>query len=356
LANGNTYLPAEYASFSQLENNSPWAVDVLGQTIAISANITSSQTQLYTGSVLVGNNGNNGFTRLLLSLDPAITFNGAIDDTINGRHSLVLRAISTDPSEVPSIQVGNVGQTTPLAGFDLLTGQQAPESLVTHISMDRTTFVGDVLLNGSVKTMGNQTYVGRSIRFDDTGSPIVLDTDAGTIEILPGLNSSNDPNVPAQTVEVQGLNAVRFALGVNAPGLGQNLQAYAQEQGLSLTVARRLPPAVPAIRQDTGQTLINPGPLIQTATRQSPFTQQPPSSLTDVFKRSFDQNQRQALDVEEWLDTSGLMAVSGQVAVGDLEDAPLKPSETNDSTSSPGCSESTASAQLDEQCQTNTQN
>jgi len=379
LANGNTYLPAEYASFSQLENNSPWAVDVLGQTIAISANITSSQTQLYTGSVLVGNNGNNGFTRLLLSLDPAITFNGAIDDTINGRHSLVLRAISTDPSEVPSIQVGNVGQTTPLAGFDLLTGQQAPESLVTHISMDRTTFVGDVLLNGSVKTMGNQTYVGRSIRFDDTGSPIVLDTDAGTIEILPGLNSSNDPNVPAQTVEVQGLNAVRFALGVNAPGLGQNLQAYAQEQGLSLSVARRLPPAVPAIRQDTGQTLINPGPLIQTATRQSPrqdtgqtlinpgsliqtatrqspFTQQPPSSLTDVFKRSFEQNQRQALDVEEWLDTSGLMAVSGQVAVGDLEDAPLKPSETNDSTSSPGCSESTASAQLDEQCQTNTQN
>jgi hypothetical protein len=348
----------------------------LGQTIAINANITSSQTQLYTGSVLVGNNGNNGFTRLLLSLDPAITFNGSIDDTINGRHSLILRAISTDPSEVPSIQVGNVGQTTPLAGFDLLTGQQAPNSLVTQISMDRTTFVGDVLLNGSVKTMGNQTYVGRTIRFDDTGSPIVLDTDAGTIEILPGLNRSNDPNLPAQAVEVQGLNAVRFALGVNAPGLGQNLQVYAQEKGMSLSVARRLPPAVPAIRQDTGQTLIirqdagqtliirrdtgqtliNPGSLIQTATRQSPFTQQPPSSMTDVFKRSLEQNQRQALDVEEWLDTTGLMAASGQVAVGELEDAPLTSSGTNDSTLSLDCSESTASAELDEQCQTDIQN
>ena len=258
-----------------------------------------------------------------------------------------MRAISTDPSEVPSIQVGNVGQTTPLAGFDLLTGQQAPNSLVTQISMDRTTFVGDVLLNGSVNTMGNQTYVGRTIRFDDTSSPIVLDTDTGTIEILPGLNRSNDPNLPAQAVEVQGLNAVRFALGVNAPGLGQNLQAYAQEKGMSLSVARRLPPPVPLSR------------FISNAQPNPPVTApivRIESPLTGVLKRSLEQRQRQTLDVEEWLDTTGLMAASGQVAVGELEDAPLTSSGTNDSTLSLDCSESTASAELDEQCQTDIQN
>jgi autotransporter-associated beta strand protein len=344
LAAANSFQPADYASFSQRENNSPWAVDVLGQTIAINANITSSQTQLYTGSVLVGNNGNNGFSRLLLSLDPAITFNGSIDDTINGRHSLILRAISTDPSEVPSIQVENVGQTTPLAGFDLLTGQQAPNSLVTQISMDRTTFAGDVLLGGSVRTVGDQTYVGRSIRFDDTGAPIVLDTDAGTIEILPGLTPSNDPNTAAQSVEVQGLGGVRFALGVNALGLGQNLRNYANERGLNLSVTRRLPP--PPLRP----VQVNvPAPLTQTGGVNG-------SALAALLKRSIEPRQQVTADVEEWMDATGLTSTSGQVAVGQLQAAQRPDQDLSNTSLGMNCSESAAAAEPEEACPSNAQN
>ena len=80
------------------------------------------------------------------------------------------------------------------------------------------------------------------------------------------------------------------------------------------------------------------------------------SGFVSALKRSIEQGQRQGLDVEEWLDTSGLASVSGQVAVGELEETNRLPEEDlSDTTIGLDCSESTAVAQLDEQCQSNAQ-
>ena len=81
------------------------------------------------------------------------------------------------------------------------------------------------------------------------------------------------------------------------------------------------------------------------------------STLVSALKRSIEQGQRQGLDVEEWLDTTGLASFSGQVAVGELEETNRVPEEdVSDTTIGLDCSESTAAGQLDEQCQSNAQN
>jgi hypothetical protein len=52
-----------------------------------------------------------------------------------------------------------------------------------------------------------------------------------------------------------------------------------------------------------------------------------------------------------------LASLSGQVAVGELEEANRRPQEDlSDTTIGLDCSESTAVSEFDEQCQTNSQN
>lgn len=55
--------------------------------ILINADVLTMVEQTYNGSVIVGNNGANGTTRTLLSLDPKIHFNGTVDDQIANTHT-----------------------------------------------------------------------------------------------------------------------------------------------------------------------------------------------------------------------------------------------------------------------------
>jgi hypothetical protein len=111
---------------------------------------------------------------------------------------------------------------------------------------------------------------------------------------------------------------------------------------------RRLPPPVSVNRLSRATPIQTPAPL-----KSKNFG----STLVSTLKRSIEPSPSPSFDVEEWLDTSGLSALSSQVAVGELEEASTQPQDgLIDSTIGLDCRESTALSQLDEQCQTNAQN
>ena len=197
-------------SYANYDNSdvSPYVIDVQGQTIRLFADVTSFNKQQYRGSVLIGDNASNGNTRLLLSMDPSISFTGSIDDVTAGQHTLMLRALTLN-SDAPTITVGDVGLTKALASLDVLTGSQNVNSYVTDISPDRSTFVGSISLVGNITTTNNQLYVGDTINLTNGTT---LRSNLGTIEMITGTHGS-----------VVGLNGVLFSFGLNATGLGSSL-------------------------------------------------------------------------------------------------------------------------------------
>jgi hypothetical protein len=273
----------------------PWAVDIEAERIALNANVTSFETQLYKGATLIGNNGLNGFNRMLISLDPAITFIGSVDDTAKGQHSLILRAISLVNNEVPSIQLGSVGQINPLASLDILTGRQMTQGnpFVAEISLDRTQYVGQVVLKGSVATVGDQTYVGRSIDLDSSQETIVLKTETGVIEAITGIDAG-------ASVSITGLNNTRIERGPRARGAGSELRANARAQGQTLNekIVGRLP---------------------------SEEAEQTGSGMVSALKRSIDRIQTRQPDLDDMLDLNGLASAGGEVSIGALQDVSATP-------------------------------
>jgi fibronectin-binding autotransporter adhesin len=65
-----------YASSRLRTSNNLKSLTVTGNEIYIKADITTDYNQTYTGHVRIGNNGTNGTTRSLISLDPTISFYG----------------------------------------------------------------------------------------------------------------------------------------------------------------------------------------------------------------------------------------------------------------------------------------
>ncbi len=154
----NTYLT------TGLLDTSPYALTVTAPTIKLLGDVTTFDSQTYDGAVLVGNNTLNGNTRLLVSVDPSITFKGTVDDVapagkVNG---LDVRAISlaalTANMPVPTITFeDNVGSASPLASLRLAAGTQSTVSgaVVTDIKTDDTSrrdasYKGDIVLKGNV--------------------------------------------------------------------------------------------------------------------------------------------------------------------------------------------------------------
>jgi hypothetical protein len=206
-------LTIPYSSYSHADI-SPYALEVAAQKIQIFGDISTFNSQQYTGAVLIGNNGANGKIRLLLSMDPSINVSGSINDAVSGQDVLVLRAIRLPgDTAIPTITYGDVGTTAPLAGFDVLVGQQNTDPmvrpLVADISPSRYDYVGTINNGGSVSTTGNQLYVGNNISLTGVNT---LTSQLGTIEMITGLTNGN----------IRGLSNANFVLGANA-SLGNNL-------------------------------------------------------------------------------------------------------------------------------------
>lgn len=193
---------------------SPYAVDVSAQTIKLFGDVTSFSGQQYNGSVLIGDNGSNGNTRLLLSMDPSISFSGSINDTVSGQHTLMLRALSLGSGQVPEISLGSVGLSVPLSGLDVLVGEQNQSSVVADITTNRYDYVGTVSLTGSVSTTNDQLYVANSIPLTSSASQVItFHSDRGAIEMITGLTNGS----------ISGLQNTSFSFGAGATGLGSNL-------------------------------------------------------------------------------------------------------------------------------------
>ena len=120
---------------------------------------------------------NASLVRTLISVDPTIRFNGAVNDAIEGTHSLVTIAIARDKVQNAEVIFSStVGAQRKLYSvsartLEYLEGEQAPSVR------------GTVSLGGSVNTVANQTYESKI--FEILGnSGIALSSDSGKIRVL----------------------------------------------------------------------------------------------------------------------------------------------------------------------------
>ena len=135
-------------------------------TLNLNADVTTFETQTYNSRVLVGDNGSNGLTRILLSEDPAVIFNGTVDDSVANTHSLVVKAVSLVSNVIPEIAFNEaVGSTKALASLVVMTGTQNPDlaSPLGDTSSDPNDFNGRISIAANVTTSGNQTYTANTM-------------------------------------------------------------------------------------------------------------------------------------------------------------------------------------------------
>jgi autotransporter-associated beta strand protein len=160
-------------------------------TIAINADVITAGSQTYASPVTVGDNGTNGLTRSLISLDPAITFKSTVDDSAVGIHTLITKAIANDWSgSKPLVDYQDkVGGTKALAELVTVVGVRASldGSGQVNVNTSETNRLGTVFIRDDVTTTGNQSYladsavVGRSgvtnqvIRFTANGGDVLFD-------------------------------------------------------------------------------------------------------------------------------------------------------------------------------------
>jgi hypothetical protein len=163
--------------------------------ITLNADVITAGSQTYGGPVEVGDNGTNGLTRYLISLDPAVTFKSTIDDSTAGIHTLVAKAIANDTSSPkPLVDYQNkIGSTKALAELVTEVGVRAANDSLgqANVNTAETNRVGTVFIRDDVTTVGNQTYladsavVGRSgatdqvIRFTVSGGEVTFDLGSG---------------------------------------------------------------------------------------------------------------------------------------------------------------------------------
>jgi hypothetical protein len=248
-----TYQTIDFINAYQtnLTDESPYALNVNAQTIRLYGDVTTFETQKYSGAVLIGDNTRNGNNRLLVSIDPSITFIGTVDDATAGQHALILRAINLpQQTGAPAITIGEVGQTSALASLNALVGVQWNDAtaLVADINPDRTTYVGELNITGSVKTTNDQLYVGGLISLANS---VTMRSDLGSIEMITGMT-------PQGPQPISGLNQTTFSFGPNAPGVGTELLAQAVTQNVILNISTDPVPPTPVPPTPVPPTPVQP--------------------------------------------------------------------------------------------------
>jgi len=127
-------------NYFELNDTNIYSLAVTAAEIQIKADIMTFEEQIYNGSVFIGNNGNNGFVRTLLSVDPKVEINGTVDDLDpNTIHTLITKAIALNRFDVPIINItGEVGGTNPLVEWIAQTGRQNESGVWSDILPNTT--------------------------------------------------------------------------------------------------------------------------------------------------------------------------------------------------------------------------
>jgi len=179
-----------YGNYQGTQDTNPYALTVTGNEIYLQADVTTFEEQRYVGPVFIGDNGTNGMTRTLISVDPSVTFTDTVDAVIDGVHGLDVRAYSMAMAlnETPTITFGDaVGQTRALADLYVDVGLQnrSPSALVATPVPNQRPIIGQVTLGGDVITVGSQTYRGNRVALGN-GQALSLSARSGTVEIIAG--------------------------------------------------------------------------------------------------------------------------------------------------------------------------
>jgi hypothetical protein len=222
-----SYSPITYASYQAQSSNNLANLTVSANTINLNADITTGLTQTFNGALLVGDNGSNGPTRVLLSEDPAITFNGTINDTVTGTHNLFVKAVTT-ASEIPTIAFnGVVGATAPLASLTVSTGAQdtGAGALYSAINITPANLVGTVTIAENISTVGDQTYTANSFTLGNGTSNQSLDltTENGNIAFNRGSSTGSGFTQGGSGLTVGISNAGGTVSGLSGQGLAVNV-------------------------------------------------------------------------------------------------------------------------------------
>ena len=105
-----------------------YKMTVTGKDITVKGDVMTYEEQTYNGNVLIGSTASNGTTRTFLSMDPKVIFNGSVNDTVEGKHTLIAKAIEINrgSNATPTVQFkSTVGRTTKLKAYSGLTGYQS---------------------------------------------------------------------------------------------------------------------------------------------------------------------------------------------------------------------------------------
>jgi autotransporter-associated beta strand protein len=187
------YVGLSYAQFlAYSQQTSPSLVynfNAVANTIYINADVTTLGTQTYgsavhTAKIIIGDNGSDGITRVLISEDPSIKFYGTVDDAVTKTHYLVVKAVSISGAQTPSVAFyGDVGSIAPLKAFTVATGQQDSARSLADTLAAPALFIGTITLSGNVTTDGDQTYTTKNVEFGDgsSGKTQTFKTNSGNI-------------------------------------------------------------------------------------------------------------------------------------------------------------------------------
>ncbi|MBU3584569.1 S-layer family protein, partial [Polynucleobacter sp. AM-26B4] len=166
-----------------------YPVNLLG-TIRINADILTAGSQRYGSAVIVGDNGTNGLTRSLISLDPSITFASTVDDAVEGRHTLISKAISNslpsanDPKPFVDYQ-DIVGGAKKLLSVETLIGVRNPIDIAGKVEVDPDPFrrSGTLMIQDTIATTGNQTHSASSLVLGDgtANQTMFITSDTGNV-------------------------------------------------------------------------------------------------------------------------------------------------------------------------------
>jgi filamentous hemagglutinin family protein len=132
-----------------------YKLEVDANEITIKGDIMTYEEQIYNGDVLIGSTATNGTTRTFLSMDPKVEFNGTVNDTVKGKHTLIAKAIEIDrgANSIPVVNFNStVGRSVALAGYNGLTGYQ--------------------VINRNYGTINNSVPVGTKKGLGQTMSPV----------------------------------------------------------------------------------------------------------------------------------------------------------------------------------------
>ncbi len=189
----------------------PYALNITAGLIKINNDITTNQNQTFTGAVEIGDNGSNGTTRTLLSLNPNVTFNNTVDDLVRNTHTLNVKAVrQLGGSGTPEINfLGDVGNTKPLYAISAIA-MYDPTPLVAFGNVPGTyntseNYTGNITIGGKFNTELDQNFVGKEFNFG-TNQPF-----------------SNNGNVNFYTYQSAGVgptvNITKINLGNRAKGV-----------------------------------------------------------------------------------------------------------------------------------------